>query len=66
MIERAAEDEDVQVRRAAIVATGYLEWPQARELLEGLAGHDSSERVSEDAKLMLEGLDRAERAGDPS
>lgn len=59
VIERAAEDEDAKVRRAAIVATGYLEWAQARKLLERLARDDPDDRVREDAKLMLEGLGKA-------
>ena len=55
-LDRAAVHLDPQVRRAAIVASGYLPWPAMRALLERLRS-DADEAVRRDAAIMLEGKD---------
>jgi hypothetical protein len=55
-LDRAAGHDDPQVRRAVIVASGYLPWPPMRALLERLQS-DPDEAVRRDAGIMLEGKD---------
>jgi hypothetical protein len=55
-LDRAAGHDDPQVRRAVIVASGYLPWPAVRALLERLQS-DPDEAVRRDAGIMLEGKD---------
>jgi hypothetical protein len=50
--------ESPDVRRAAVFAAGYAEWPGLREPLERLAGSDPDLVVREDAAAMLEGLEQ--------
>jgi hypothetical protein len=55
-LDRAAGHDDPQIRRAVIVASGYLPWPPMRALLERLQS-DPDEAVRRDAGIMLEGKD---------
>jgi hypothetical protein len=55
-LDRAAAHDDARVRRAVIVASGYLPWPAVRTLLERLRS-DPDEAVRRDAGTMLEGKD---------
>jgi HEAT repeat protein len=57
VLERALESESPDVRRAAIIAMGYLEWPQLRPLLERVREKDPDPAVHNEARVMLEGLE---------
>jgi hypothetical protein len=56
IIKSGIESEEGEVRRAAIVAMGYLAWPEVKSYLEALRDNDLDKKVRRDAKLMLEGL----------
>ncbi|MEV5971699.1 hypothetical protein [Streptomyces sp. NPDC051921] len=47
-----------EVRKSAVVASGYVGLAATRELLQESASGDSSARVRENARLMLEALER--------
>jgi hypothetical protein len=61
VFEQASAQDDVTVRRAAVVASGYLPWEELRSLLERLAEGDPDEAVRRDTAVMLEGKDIDER-----
>jgi HEAT repeats len=52
----AFEDSEPEVRRAAILAVGYVEWAELRALLPGMAERDPDPEVREHAAAMLESL----------
>lgn len=54
--ERAFTDPDGEVRMAAIVASGYLGWPELKEILQQLTEGDPDADVRKNAQLMLEGM----------
>ena len=55
VIEDAFRSSDPEIRHGAIVAVGYIEWPEMRPVLEAAAEDDDAD-VRSDARLMLEGL----------
>jgi hypothetical protein len=52
----AFDDDDPEVRRAAIVALGYVGGSEAEALVERVASGDPDEKVRHSASVMLEGL----------
>lgn len=61
-LQSAAADPDPRVRRAVILASTYVGWPELRTLLSALA-EDSDESVHRDAQLASEGLAEQDRLG---
>lgn len=59
-LNRSLKHEDADVRRAVIVGTGYLGWPELRSALERVERTDADEAVRKDAKLMLQSFDAAD------
>lgn len=57
----AALAREPMVRRAAIVAMGYMGWPELRELAEAMAASDPDQGIREDASALLEGYDLQDR-----
>lgn len=54
----SAGHRDAEVRRAAVWAMVYAEWPVYREILANLAETDEDQRVSREAALAVEQFDR--------
>ncbi len=50
---------DAEVRKAGILAVGYVGWSEFREILQHLKTDDPDLRVRERASIMLEGYDTA-------
>lgn len=61
-LQSAAADLDREVRRAVILATTYVGWPELRALLSSME-HDADESVRQDARWALEGLAEQDRLG---
>ncbi len=58
-VAETARDPDPRVRDAAVLATGYVAWPQLRVLLRQLAEHDPHPEVRRDALNCLRMYDNA-------
>ncbi|MEU9012272.1 HEAT repeat domain-containing protein [Streptomyces sp. NPDC048479] len=57
-LRTVSHDADPEVRRALLVAMGYLgQWPVVRSIAESLQNNDPDEGVRRDAGYLLEGLD---------
>jgi hypothetical protein len=52
----AFDDDATEVRRAAIVALGYVGGSEAQQLVERVAADDPDEKVRATASVMLEGM----------
>jgi hypothetical protein len=57
LLQRLLSSENSDVRRAVIVACGYLEWPELQSLLSDVESGDPDSGVRDDAALMREGLE---------
>ncbi|MEV0704650.1 hypothetical protein AB0I53_42960 [Saccharopolyspora sp. NPDC050389] len=61
MVERfraLAADTGPGVRQSVVVATGYRPWLELVEIVRRLSATDDVEHVRENARLLLEGLQR--------
>ena len=63
-LESVFADPDPQIRHAAIVAVGYIGWPELRQKLEQLKISDPESSIRHDAELMLEALARQAQSPD--
>ncbi|GGN64281.1 hypothetical protein GCM10010112_24330 [Actinoplanes lobatus] len=57
-----SRDDDPGIRLSVVVATGYLQTPGLVEIVAGLAADDPHDTVRENARILLEGIER-ERGG---
>ena len=55
------KDKNPQIRKAVILAMGYMSWQEWKEVLNNLQQKDPDLEVSESASLMLESFEKAER-----
>ena len=55
------KDKNPQIRKAVILAMGYMSWQEWKEVLNDLQQEDPDLEVSESAFLMLESFEKAER-----
>ncbi|MBQ0986080.1 hypothetical protein KBZ10_16475 [Streptomyces sp. F63] len=57
-MRRMSVDTDPGIRQAVVVATGYCPWPSLVEIVKHLEESDAVENVRDNARLLLEGLER--------
>ncbi|GAA0432903.1 hypothetical protein FHR83_003773 [Actinoplanes campanulatus] len=57
-----SRDDDPGIRLSVVVATGYLQTPGLVEIVADLAASDPHDTVRENARILLEGIER-ERGG---
>ncbi|WP_410597530.1 HEAT repeat domain-containing protein [Amycolatopsis sp. lyj-23] len=55
-LRAAASDDVTAVRRALVLVTTYVGWPELRQLLEDMTSNDPVEAVRQEARLALDGL----------
>lgn len=55
-VEAAARSQNEIVRRAALWAMAYSQWPEYRETLRWLAGNDPILEISRQAEIVLDGI----------
>ncbi|MGW1139963.1 HEAT repeat domain-containing protein [Streptomyces zhihengii] len=59
-IERAAKDPDIRVRKSAVWAMAYSDWPEYRDVLENVAAHDADSQIAHSASLIVQRLGESE------
>ncbi|WP_330358809.1 HEAT repeat domain-containing protein [Streptomyces chartreusis] len=59
-IERASKDSDLRVRKAAVWAMAYSDWPQYRPVLEIFVEREKDPQLAHSASLILQSLGEPE------